>query len=297
METITWFHKESGFTLDYATSTEIIDAMKTFEVRDDDVWIVTYPKSGTTWMQEMVSAVSADGDLESISKKSLDDRIPFIDCIFPFDIRPRFQELEEAASPRFIKTHFPHQLIPQGVLTKNPKVIYVARNPKDVMVSCFHFYNAFVRNAPKVKWDEFFQHFITNNVPWGSWFDHNLYWWNRRHESHVMFVTFEEMKQDLVKVVSDVSKFLGKDLDKETIERIADHCSFGKMKKNPQANKSQNLMKDTVNGDTGNTVQFMRKGKVGDWKNQLTVAQNEIFNNLYKDKLQETDLNFDKFVL
>ncbi|XP_033126751.1 sulfotransferase 1C2-like [Anneissia japonica] len=295
METITWFDKESGFTLDYSTPKEILEVMKTFKVRDDDVWVVTYPKSGTTWMQEIVSAVCADGDLESIKQTSLDDRVPFIDCVFSFDKRPRYMDLDEKTSRRLIKTHFPHQLIPPGVLKQTPKVIYVSRNPKDVIVSCFHFYNAFVLTAPKIKWDDFFQYFIKNEVPWGSWFDHNLYWWNRRHESHVMFVKFEEMKQDLTKIVRNVCEFLGRDLNEETISRITDHCSFSSMKTNPQTNKSD-LMAKTADSSTGNKFAFMRKGNVGDWKNHFTVTQNEQFNKLYKEKLDGTDLTFD-FVL
>ncbi|XP_033126741.1 sulfotransferase 1C2-like isoform X2 [Anneissia japonica] len=293
METFARLDEESGFHLLLTTSKEIVDRMKTFKVRDDDVWVITYPKSGTTWMQEIVSAVCADGDLETINKTSLTERVPFIDCVFPFDKRPPYIDLEEMTSRRLIKTHFPHQLIPPGVLKQTPKVIYVARNPKDVIVSCFYFFNGFI-SEPKLKWDEFFQLFIKDEVPYGSWFNHNLYWWNRRHEAHVLFVTYEDMKKDLSNIVHQVSEFLGHVLNEETVARIVDHCSFSSMKKNPKVNKSEDVMLDSADS-SGKNIQFMRKGIVGEWKTHFTVAQCEQLDKLYKKRLQGTDLTLDVF--
>ena len=76
---------------------------------------------------------------------------------------------------------------------------------------------------------------------------------------------------------------MGKKLTDDQIEVIADHTSFGKMKANPMTNKTN---MDDVKGE------FMRKGIVGDWKKHFTVEENKYVDELLKEKLKGTGLNF-----
>lgn len=55
------------------------EKIKNFEVYDDDVWIVTYPKSGTTWSQEMIYLLKNNLDYEKASKSKLAERFPFLE--------------------------------------------------------------------------------------------------------------------------------------------------------------------------------------------------------------------------
>ncbi len=91
-------------------------AMKEFEVRDDDVWVITFPKCGkscrdklcplskpilalcvygchhdlgTTWTQEMVWLIMNQCDMDKAKKSTLEERVPFVEWDMPacFDIK------------------------------------------------------------------------------------------------------------------------------------------------------------------------------------------------------------------
>ena len=40
---------------------EQMDALRDFPLRADDLFVVTYPKSGTTWMQQIVKLIRTNG--------------------------------------------------------------------------------------------------------------------------------------------------------------------------------------------------------------------------------------------
>uniref|UniRef100_A0A673AJU8 Sulfotransferase n=1 Tax=Sphaeramia orbicularis TaxID=375764 RepID=A0A673AJU8_9TELE len=94
-----------------------------FSFRPDDIIIVTYPKSGTTWMQELVPLIMSG--------------VPWLEVH-----RAYILNLEERPSPRMFATHFHYNMMPTSFFKVKPKakVLYVMRNPKDVFTSSFHYY-------------------------------------------------------------------------------------------------------------------------------------------------------------
>ncbi|VEN33643.1 unnamed protein product [Callosobruchus maculatus] len=57
---------------------DYLDEFYNFPVRDQDVWICGYPKSGTTWTQEMVWMIMNNLDVEG-AKEDIHFRVPFIE--------------------------------------------------------------------------------------------------------------------------------------------------------------------------------------------------------------------------
>ena len=65
---------------------KLADKIKNLEVHQDDVWLCTFPKSGTTWASEMIWLICNNLDYEG-AKASIMDRFPFMEYEIVFKIR------------------------------------------------------------------------------------------------------------------------------------------------------------------------------------------------------------------
>ncbi|XP_071975658.1 sulfotransferase 1 family member D1-like [Engystomops pustulosus] len=258
-----------------------------FEAREDDLLIVTYPKSGTTWMSEILDLMIHNGDDMKTQRGAIFQRVPFLEYAVP-DMPSGTEILNALESQRVIKSHLPAHLLPGSFWEKQCKIIYLARNVKDVLVSYYHFYRMAIVHPEPGTFDEFLQNFIDGKIAFGSWSDHVKGWWKIRHQKDILYLFYEDMLEDPKREILKVMKFIGKDLPEEVLEKIHQRTTFKTMKENHMANYStipSHVMDLSVSP-------FMRKGICGDWKDQLTVAQNEILDEYYKREMRDTDLTF-----
>ncbi|XP_028914037.1 sulfotransferase 1C4-like [Ornithorhynchus anatinus] len=263
------------------------DLIWNFSAKPDDLLIATYPKAGTTWTQEIVDMIQQEGDVDKCRRAPTHQRNPFIEWIIPQF--PSGVELAlEMPSPRILKTHLPVQLLPPSFWEKNCKIIYVARNAKDNLVSYYHFHRMNKALPDPGTWNEFFENFLSGKVCWGSWHDHVKGWWEVKDKYRILYLFFEDIKENPKREIRKVMEFMGKKLPEEVLDKIVHHTSFDVMKANPMANYSSipsKVMDHSVSP-------FMRKGVVGDWKNHFTVAQNERFDEDYREKMADSPLVF-----
>ncbi|XP_038064363.1 sulfotransferase 1A3-like [Patiria miniata] len=269
--------------------------LKTLEIRQDDVFVVTYSKAGTTWTQEMLSCILHDGDLETVNKMHTMRRVPFLEMNFGGTVHsdcPRPHKIignMPRSSPRLIKSHLPGQLLPPRVWEKKVKIVYVIRNPKDLATSYFH-HMQLTNPHLDIQWDDFFEKFNSGKIAYGKWWDHFLYFWERRNEDHICFLRFEDIKKDPRGTVKKLSEFLGKSFPDDVIDAITAHCSFANMKKNPMTNPDS-LLEMVMGKQEGRS--FMRKGVVGDSKTHLSESQAAAIDAVCKEKLAPAGLTFD----
>ncbi|XP_069733398.1 sulfotransferase 1C4 isoform X1 [Phaenicophaeus curvirostris] len=269
----------------------IWDRVWKFKARPDDLLIATYAKAGTTWTQEIVDMIQQDGDIEKCRRATTYRRHPFIEWIIEEPPSERYCGLELAEampSPRTIKTHLPVQLVPPSFWEQNCKVIYVARNAKDNLVSYYHFHrmNKGLPNPGTL--EEFIEKFMAGKVLWGSWYDHVKGWWKAKDKHRILYLFYEDMKENPMREIQKIMKFLDKDMNQELLNKIIYNTSFEIMKENPMANYTKDFR-----GIMDHSVSpFMRKGIVGDWKNYFTVAKNEKFDEDYRKKMADTSLVF-----
>ncbi|KAM3592155.1 uncharacterized protein V6R79_013856 [Siganus canaliculatus] len=254
-----------------------------FSFRTDDVIIATYPKSGTTWTQEIIPLIMSGGDPASVETLPNWDRVPWLE-----QNRTHVFNLNQRPSPRMFATHFQYDMMPPSFFRVKPKVIYVMRNPKDVFTSAFHYYETASYFANPGPQSEFLHKFLDGEAAFGSWFDHVKGWLNAEDKEHIMYISYEEMILDLKDSVTKIAQFLKKPLDPEVVEKIADRCLFENMKQNKMSNYS--LVPHEFLDQT--KCKFLRKGTAGDWKNQLTVAEAELFDAVYKDKMKDMKYTF-----
>ncbi|NXV96972.1 ST2B1 Sulfotransferase, partial [Calonectris borealis] len=276
----------------------------TFPFRPTDVVIATYPKSGTTWMQEILTLLFSRGDVLPAKTIPNWERAPWLEQIYFRDA------LRDTAAPRLITTHLPARVLAPALQQSKAKVIYMARNPKDVAVSFYHFHRLAKFLPDPGSFDTFLTRFLEGTgkgwgvpgsrdsamgppitplsppVHYGSWFDHVKGWLGQRQLLDILYVTYEEVHQDLRSTAQRLSTFLGCPLGPETLGALEQHCSFMAMRDNAMANYSL-IPSEIMDHSQGC---FMRKGVVGDWRNHFSPLQNAFFNRLYQEEMGDSEL-------
>nr|ACO15185.1 Estrogen sulfotransferase, isoform 2 [Caligus clemensi] len=246
---------------------EIDDEIKDLEIRPDDLFIISYPKAGTTWSQEMVWQLKQGVDFEG-GKTAIPMRVPFL------EVESLVQRVEGAPdkgvefvkdmpSPRIVKSHLRAPYLPKDLLS-NGKVIYVTRNPKDVCVSFYHHEMLLNNHKYTGSFEQFADIFLEGKVAYGSYWAHLKFGLEIKENSNVLFVRYEDMKKDICHEMKRVIDFMDwPEPSEEKMEALREHLNFSSCKKNP----ALNFNPDGDINDQSNTRQFIRKGIVGDWKN------------------------------
>lgn len=103
----------------YLVYAKVLRAIEAFEVRPDDVWLITYPKSGTTWTEEILSLIRAKGDVKAVGKKLIHERVPHLEVGKPLG---HVRWLKNLPGPRLLATHLPLEYIPAQLRATKAKV-------------------------------------------------------------------------------------------------------------------------------------------------------------------------------
>lgn len=88
-----------------------------FEFRDDDIVIATYAKSGTTWMQQIISQLLFNGQPDL----NVADMSPWMDLRVP-PKEVKLPIVNAQTHHRFLKTHLPVDAL---VFSDKAKYIYI----------------------------------------------------------------------------------------------------------------------------------------------------------------------------
>ncbi|XP_028715661.1 probable alcohol sulfotransferase [Peromyscus leucopus] len=260
---------------DLAYKREIIEEIRhKFVIRDEDTVILSFPKSGTNWLIETVCLIQTKGNPKWIQSVPIWDRSPWIETNMGFPI------LINKEGPRLMSSHLPFHLFPKSFFRSKAKVIYVIRNPRDVLVSGYFFLHntKFIDNPESL--GTYIEWFLRGNVPYGSWFEHTRDWLSMRENDNFLLLNYEDMKKNTRGTIRKICDFLGKKLEPDELDLVLKYSSFQAMKENKMSNFS--LIRNDVNI---NGLVLMRKGVAGDWKNHFTVAQAENFDKVFQEKM------------
>ncbi|NJL26852.1 MAG: sulfotransferase domain-containing protein [Thermoanaerobaculia bacterium] len=250
-----------------------------YRSRPDDIFIATYPKSGTTWMQMIVYQLTSDGamDFPHISVKS-----PHLEE----DFMAREGRFDDMPSPRVFKTHLRYD----DMLRGDGKYIYVVRNGMSVALSYYHHYRSYKLFGGS--FDEFFNRYMAGRVGYGSWFSHVGGWLDNKHGLDLLVVAYEDLHADLEGSIKKIAEFCRLEIPRGELGRIVERCRFDFMKQH-EAQFDMAFM--GPNAQEIKYADLFQSAGSGAWKGYFTEPQRKAFARRFERSL--AGLGLDAYAL
>ena len=223
-----------------------------------DVFIVTPPKCGTTWMQQIVHGLRTRGSMDFDEISSV---VPWINMAHDLGIDIY---APQAANPKAFKTHSKLNEVPKG-----GKYIVVVRDPCDALVSDYHFMGEMFFDKNSVSLEEFARE---DYIPDRGVHKHILAFWEQRKDENVLALCYENMKADLSGTIERVAEFIGIELDEELRQIVLKQSDIKFMQEHKEQFEDHLIrkarsaaMKLPLDGQ----LNKVRNGQVGESKDQV----------------------------
>lgn len=232
-----------------------------YQAKSGDVFVVTYPKSGTYWMIQIAYQIAhrGRGDYAHIH-----DVVPWPDgapsvTAIPLDEESPRQQAAEGM--RVIKTHLVLDALPQ-----HPAARYVGvyRDPKEVFVSSYFFVRDVGLGPLMPSVNTWLELFLSEDFLLGSWAEHVANLWQNRHRDNLLLLSFHDMKADPAGSVAQVADFLRVDLTPQELAAVTQLSSFQHMQSidhkfhpGPGAPFSPARTKIIRRGKSGNSAEML----------------------------------------
>ncbi|XP_038971838.1 cytosolic sulfotransferase 12-like [Phoenix dactylifera] len=249
--------------------------------RPDDLFLMNHPKTGTTWLKALTFAIMTRSHHPLLSRNP-HDCVLYLEGSFAVGEASR---IEAATPPRIFSSHIPYSILPDSITGSDCRMIYVCRDPKDVLISWWHYRE---RMRP-----ETMELFCEGRCNYGPVWEHVLEFWreSRRRPEKVLFVKYEEMLEEPVGSAKRLAEFMGCPFSPEeekegVLEDIVRLRSFENLR-NLEVNRT-GRRKIPVYGVMN--ASLFRKGEVGDWRNHMSPEMARRMNEITQEKLKGSGL-------
>ncbi|KAF2368085.1 Sulfotransferase domain [Trinorchestia longiramus] len=275
-----------------------------FQFRKSDVVVATYPKCGTTWAQEIIWTMIHNPDLDNPDANlHRSVRSPFLEYDTVCDSLVRkdghypavleaLKRYNPTASPndgvfislsnsapdrRVFKTHLPFSLLPADMLD-SCKVVYVIRNPKDILASFLHHSRLLACADFKGTDEQFTDYFCSGKLIFGSYAENLVEAWRHKNHKNFLLVSFEDLKRNIEGELRRIDQFIGTKLNEKQLQNVKSQSGFQNMKlrldlplteQDKTTSRNQNAPSD-YDEDAIKKVGFFRKGESGAWKKDIS---------------------------
>jgi hypothetical protein len=226
-------------------------------MRDSDVFLGSYPRSGSTWLRftlfELLSGQSAT--FESVNKGMRG---------------PGTHNQGLAALPndgRFLSTH-------EAYRREYHRGVYLVRDVRDVVTSEFWYEKE--RGFGCKDFDEYLHLMLTGQKKYGSWQNHASSWLDSEiaRSGNLKVIRYEDMRREPENVLADLLEFLGKPVNRSVIERAVANNALESMRAKEDAlhKKPQQVrFPEKPAAPSSEDGRFVRQGLVGGWRQKLPL--------------------------
>jgi aryl sulfotransferase len=268
------------------------DRWRAYRPRANDVILTTYPKSGTTWVQRVLSLLL----LRAEEPVALDRTFPW----WEGNRRP-IETVAEAfdAQPhrRSLKTHVPFDGLPWF---DQAKYLHLARDARDLSLSYHNHSSGFRseelarmdavglaepalrRTYPRVDPDPArqFHNWLTvsalpgqaDGTPYLSYFAYEKSFWESPRRRNFFFIHYADLKTDLTGEMRRLADFIEVDVTDAEIAGLAEAASFASMRRD-----AASLLPDVSKNFEGGALRLVNKGQSGNWRDLYDKADVELF--------------------
>jgi len=222
-------------------------------VLPEDVFIVSYPKSGNTWTRFLIGNIYHQDGLVDFTN---------IEKMVPDIYQNSDSDLLKIARPRILKSH-------ESFDPRYKKVIYIVRDPRDVFISYYHHHIKFKAIGEEASLQAFLLPFLAGELDsFGSWSENVGGWLGAREgDANFMLLRYEDMLADPIRELTRVAEFLSIKVDESRLKYAVRASSADEMRK---MEKGQSLYwKATKN--TRQDKPFVRAAKSGGWQTELSA--------------------------
>ncbi len=218
---------------------------------DDDVWVVSYPKSGNTWTRFLIANLIAGR--ETVDWSNIEHWVPDIYI-------SRDPQLRSLSRPRYFKSHEPYR-------PDYRRVVFIVRDPRDVAVSYFHFVRKTNMLPVDATMDDFMQKFMGGRIdPYGSWGENVGSWLGaRRGTPDLLLLRYEDLLSDTASQLARIAQMLQLPVDNEQLHRAVENSRADRMRELEQSQRHKHKMLKRSRSE----IPFVRTAKAGQWQTEL----------------------------
>ena len=231
-----------------------------YRPRATDIVISPYGKCGTTWLQQTFHTLRTGGDMDfdDISRV-----VPWIETsrVLGVDINA-----PQRAEPRGFKSHLPFDRLPKGA-----RYVVSLRDPKDALVSMYHFMQGWFLEPGAVSLADFYQNWLKGRGDGGYWL-HLISWWEQRDNPNVLLLSYEDMTEHPEENVRRLAAFCNIALSNSLLALTLERSSLAFMLQHKDRFDDammRNLSEVRCKLPPGSDSAKVRKGGVGGHRREL----------------------------
>ena len=251
----------------------------TYNASPTDVFIATYPKCGTTWLQQILHCLRTRGDADF---KEITAVVPWLEMADAMGLDPT---APQRAAPKVFKTHLPFERIPQG-----GRYVHMVRSPEDVVVSMYHFHEGWMFDPGAIDLEEYALEQFMLGGRGGNYWQFQASWWPHRHDSNVLYLVYEHALANPSQAIARIAAFAGITLDDELLSLTELRSGIEYMKAHSHQ-FDDNLFRAVTDPQYGLPVDSasskVREGKAGAGKTRLSAKVREALAERWAEELGE----------